>query len=189
MVKDGGPDRNMFDFFLLRVWGCESRCRLLGRPDVLRLRRDFLCAKVLDRLSVARMEAVISGDGGSPKMKNLMKAAIRRTMEIWPRMKPCVNENLGHGFSQIPARKLGQFMEIGAYVGSGRIGHTSEAIFSQELVLNMDVVYVLLCLTPCAVGGMQRLQYTESTTYVPGNEVRNAGTCPELLSYRRGALS
>lgn len=27
-------------------------------------------------------------------MKNFMKAAMRRTTEIWPRMKPCVNENL-----------------------------------------------------------------------------------------------
>lgn len=95
MVRVGGPERSMLDFFLLRLLGCCSRCRLLGRPDDdRRLRRDFLCASVLDRLSVARMEAVTSVEGGSPNIKNLMKAAIRRTMEIWPRMKPWVKENL-----------------------------------------------------------------------------------------------
>ena len=98
MVRVGGPERSMLDFFLLRLLGCCSRCRLLGRPDDdRRLRRDFLCARVLDRLSVARMEAVISGEGGSPNMKNFIKAAIRRTTEIWPRMKPCVKENLDIG--------------------------------------------------------------------------------------------
>ena len=30
-------------------------------------------------------------------MKNFMKAAMRRTTEIWPRMKPCVKEKLGLG--------------------------------------------------------------------------------------------
>lgn len=112
MVRVGGPGRRMLDFFLLRggLWDCCDCCWfwfwfwcwlwcccwcwLPGRPDVLRLSRDFLCASVLDLRSVARMEAVTSAEGGSPKMKNLMKAAIRRTTEIWPRMKPCVNENL-----------------------------------------------------------------------------------------------
>jgi len=35
--------------------------------------------------------------GGSPKMKNLMKAARRRTMESWPRRKPWVKERLWRG--------------------------------------------------------------------------------------------
>jgi len=53
-----------------------------------------LCASVLDRLSVARREAVTSGDGGSPKMKNLMKAPMRMTIESWPKRRPCVKESL-----------------------------------------------------------------------------------------------
>lgn len=103
IVRVGGPGRRMLDFFLLRggfcggwFWVCCDCCWcwLPGRPDVLRLSRDFLCASVLDLRSVARMEAVTSAEGGSPNIKNLMNAAIRRTTEIWPRMKPCVNENL-----------------------------------------------------------------------------------------------
>jgi hypothetical protein len=34
------------------------------------------------------MEAVTSEEGASPKMKNFIKAAMRRTTETWPRMKP-----------------------------------------------------------------------------------------------------
>lgn len=93
MVRVGGPERRMLDFFLLRAGFC-CGCWLLGWREVRRLSRDFLWASVLDLRSVARMEAVTSGEGGSPNMKNLMKAAIRRTTEIWPRMKPCVNEKL-----------------------------------------------------------------------------------------------
>lgn len=57
-------------------------------------RRERLWASVKDRLSVARTAAVTSGDGGSPKMKNFMKAPRRMTMDNWPRTKPCVNESL-----------------------------------------------------------------------------------------------
>lgn len=101
MVRVGGPERRMLDFFLLSGGLC-CWCWLLGRPEVLRLSRDFLCASVADLRSVARIEAVTSGEGGSPNMKNLIKAAIRRTTEIWPRMKPCVKEKLF--FSQPPMR-------------------------------------------------------------------------------------
>jgi len=34
-------------------------------------------------------------EGASPKMKNLMKAPRRRTMESWPRRKPWLKERLG----------------------------------------------------------------------------------------------
>lgn len=46
------------------------------------------------RRARARAEAVVSGEGGSPKMKNLMKHPIKMTTESWPRRKPCVNERL-----------------------------------------------------------------------------------------------
>lgn len=59
-----------------------------------RERRERLCARVRERLSVARAAAVTSGDGGSPKMKNFMKAPRRITMDNWPRTKPCVKESL-----------------------------------------------------------------------------------------------
>lgn len=42
-----------------------------------------------------RAEAVVSGEGGSPKMKNLMKAPMRITTESWPRRKPSVKDRLG----------------------------------------------------------------------------------------------
>ena len=59
-----------------------------------RERRERLCASVRERRSVALSAAVTSGEGGSPKMKNLMKAPMRITMESWPRRRPCVKESL-----------------------------------------------------------------------------------------------
>lgn len=59
-----------------------------------RERRERLCARVRERRSVARNEAVTSAEGGSPKMKNFMKAPIRITMESWPRRRPWVKERL-----------------------------------------------------------------------------------------------
>jgi hypothetical protein len=53
-----------------------------------RVKRERLCARVLDRRSVARKAAVTSGDGGSPNMKNFMKAPMRITIESWPRRRP-----------------------------------------------------------------------------------------------------
>ena len=60
-----------------------------------RVRRERLCARVRDRRSVARRAEVMSAEGGSPNMKNLIKAPMRITMESWPRRKPCVKERLG----------------------------------------------------------------------------------------------
>jgi hypothetical protein len=72
-------------------------CCVGWRGLLLRMvRRERLCARVLDRRSVARRAAVTSGDGGSPKMKNFMNAPIRMTIESCPRSSPWVNERL-HG--------------------------------------------------------------------------------------------
>lgn len=87
MVVRGGGLRRTEDRFLLSA--CEG-CRVLER----RVRRERLCARVRERRSVALKAAVISGEGGSPKMKNLMKAPIKITMESWPRRRPCVKESL-----------------------------------------------------------------------------------------------
>ena len=43
---------------------------------------------------MARNAAVTSGEGGSPNMKNLMKAPISITTDSWPRSRPCVKESL-----------------------------------------------------------------------------------------------
>ena len=65
------------------------------RDVVLRMvKRERLCARVLDLRSVARKAAVTSGDGGSPNMKNLMNAPMRITIESWPRRRPWVKDNL-----------------------------------------------------------------------------------------------
>lgn len=90
MVRCGGLGRRILDFFLLRVgWWPAGRAL-----DSLRLKSDLLWASVRERRSAARIDAVLSGEGRSPKMKNLMKAASRRTMDIWPRMKPWLKESL-----------------------------------------------------------------------------------------------
>lgn len=61
-----------------------------------RERRERLWARVRERRSVARREAVTSADGGSPKMKNFMNAPMRITIESWPRSRPWVKESLLH---------------------------------------------------------------------------------------------
>ena len=83
-----GGFRSIEERFLFKGWegwrGVEER----------KVRRDRLCAKVRERRSVARSAAVTSGEGGSPKMKNFMKAPMRITMESWPRRRPWVKERL-----------------------------------------------------------------------------------------------
>jgi hypothetical protein len=88
-VVRGGGFLRTDERFLVRVLACDEGV------EVRRERRERLCANVRDRRSVARREAVTSADGGSPKMKNFMKAPRRRTMESWPRRRPWVKESLG----------------------------------------------------------------------------------------------
>lgn len=167
MVRVGGPERRMLDFFLLRgglCWCWLVLVLVLGWPPVRRLRRDFLCASVLDLRSVARMEAVTSGEGGSPNMKNLMKAAISRTTEIWPRMKPCVKEKLR--IDQFRVFCIEILPDGETYVGSGRAGHTPDIsdMFRMEnsaipLLKSSHVVRhveVVVCFSGDVVGREQR---------------------------------
>ena len=74
VVVKGGGLRSTLDRFLFNAG--------VGRAVELRsVRRDRLCARVLDLRSVARKAAVTSGDGGSPKIKNFMKAPMSTTTE------------------------------------------------------------------------------------------------------------
>lgn len=86
IVSVGGLLRTV-DFLRFNDWPW----RWLGERS---LSRDCLCANVLDLRSVARSDAATSGDGASPKMKNLIKMARIRTTESWPTISPCVKENL-----------------------------------------------------------------------------------------------
>jgi hypothetical protein len=66
----------------------------------------------------------MSGDGGSPKMKNLMKAPIKMTTDSWPRIKPWVKEKLRpYVRSSIQPTKSGHSRQLS--VGS-RIMHSAE---------------------------------------------------------------
>ncbi len=85
VVSCGGALKTLERF--LESEGCRG-------ADVRRERRERLCARVRERRSVARRAAVTSGVGGSPKMKNLMKAPMRITTESWPRRRPWVKERL-----------------------------------------------------------------------------------------------
>ena len=74
---------------------CFFNCCVGCRGVLLRrVRRERLCARVLDLRSVARRAAVTSADGGSPNMKNFMNAPMRMTIESWPRRRPWVKERL-----------------------------------------------------------------------------------------------
>ena len=86
-MVSGGGFRRTEERFLLSV--CEG-----WRVEERRVRRERLWARVRERRSVARRADVISAEGASPKMKNLMKAPIRITIESWPRRRPCVKESL-----------------------------------------------------------------------------------------------
>lgn len=73
-------------------------------------------------------------------MKNFMKAAIRRTTDIWPRMKPCVKEKL-HDPRLAPLSSCAcdycACFGLVTYVGSGRVGQTSDAILRLGGVADM----------------------------------------------------
>lgn len=55
-------------------------------------------ARVRARRSEERCRARSSAEGGSPKMKNLIRRKMMRKMESWPRRKPWVKDApLGYG--------------------------------------------------------------------------------------------
>ena len=80
VVRRGGVRRTYEGDFLLSIL-----CKVVEEEliDVERL-----------RWARARLAAVVSGEGASPKMKNLIKAPISITTDSWPRRKPSVNESL-----------------------------------------------------------------------------------------------
>lgn len=56
--------------------------------------KERLCSLALWLRARARFVAVVSAEGASPNMKNLMKAPIRITTDSCPSRNPCVNERL-----------------------------------------------------------------------------------------------
>ncbi len=98
--------------------------------EVRRESKERLCAKVRERLSVARREAVTSAEGGSPKMKNFMKAPRRRTMESWPRRRPWVKESLRVECQPCVIEVWRGTNEDSALRGSGTSGAAIEDIVS-----------------------------------------------------------
>ncbi len=116
VVRGGGLRRTPFDRFLVNGWdGCRA-------VELRRESKDRLWARVRERRSVARKAAVTSGEGGSPKMKNLMNAPMRITTESWPRRRPCVKERLG-GVSLLHPEVLGTYEDSdlgrGTFIESG----------------------------------------------------------------------
>jgi hypothetical protein len=87
VVNGGGFLNTELRFFVSVFWVEEG-------VEVRKESKERLWARVRERRSVARIEAVTSAEGGSPKMKNFMKAPSRRTMESWPRRRPWVKESL-----------------------------------------------------------------------------------------------
>ena len=78
-----------------RTWDAERLVFNLWGVDEDEVKEtERRCPDVLSRCARAREEAVVSGDGGSPKIKNLIKAPIRITTDSWPRRNPSVKERL-----------------------------------------------------------------------------------------------
>ena len=82
-VDEDGTGRRMFetDCFSRRVRVLASLESRFMELDRLRLRCDRDSPRDSERVA-------------SPKMKNLMKAPMRRTTDSWPRRKPCVKDRL-----------------------------------------------------------------------------------------------
>lgn len=73
-------DRLLFSLEEVKDDEVIERDRLRSRPRLVRAR--------------ALLAAVVSGDGDSPNMKNLINAPMMITTDSWPRRKPSVNDNL-----------------------------------------------------------------------------------------------
>ena len=66
-----------------------------SRIDLEVLSAEEGCNEIERRWAAVRLDSPRDGGGeASPNMKNFMKAPIRRTTDICPRMKPCVKESL-----------------------------------------------------------------------------------------------
>jgi hypothetical protein len=78
-----------------------------------------------------------SADGGSPKMKNLMKKKIRRAMESWPRRKPWVKERL-HRVSGVWRWRWKLYDDV-APCGEG----TGEGVATWFAIADLRTKYVL----------------------------------------------
>ena len=80
------------------------------------MEKDFLCSPSRLWRARALVNAVVSGEGGSPKIKNLMKAPMRITTDSWPRRKPSVNDSLRkigeHGDQLIGRDKNGRRLRL-----------------------------------------------------------------------------
>lgn len=114
VVVRGGGTLSTLDLFLFK--GCRG-------VELRRVRRERLWARVRERLSVARRAAVTSGDGGSPKMKNFIKAPRRITIESWPRRRPWVKERL-RGGELVPPQMKEDLRGLGFWRRRFYAGHT-----------------------------------------------------------------
>ena len=71
VVRRGGVRRRLEERLVWSFWEVGEELMEIER----------LCARARLRRARARAEAVVSGEGGSPNMKNLMKAPMRITTD------------------------------------------------------------------------------------------------------------
>ena len=71
--------------------------RFLEVADAELIENERLCPEEMLSRASARFAAVVSAEGGSPKMKNLMNAPMSMTTDNWPSKKPSVKESLVEG--------------------------------------------------------------------------------------------
>lgn len=92
-----GPPRLSSPFLMMLrecLWRSAGVAVELERVRCLSECSDCWWASVRARRSELRCSARSSADGGSPKMKNLMKKKMISAIENWPSRKPCVNDSL-----------------------------------------------------------------------------------------------
>ena len=65
-----------------------------GAEEFELMERERRWSKARLRRARARFAAVASGEGGSPNIKNLMKAPMSMMTDNWPRRNPSVKDSL-----------------------------------------------------------------------------------------------
>ena len=139
MVAILGPPRLSSPFRMIvleGLWRKESEVELARVRSCL---RDCWWAIVRARRSELRCIERSSADGGSPKMKNLIKQNIRRAIDSCPSRKPCVKESLGR-VREVSWGSKETYDEVAGPAGCGIGVASCFAMISKAMCYRINIV-------------------------------------------------